>query len=128
MASKKKPPAKKKVVKKGLADACEPSRFIGAVEQKLRQAGWISDSPEDQGKEVNVSATVAMPSPLKIAIEKFSVSLVSESMLAMVAMHGILSNSSVSLNVGWQDGVAKEAVLVARAVLAELKKGKGEGE
>ena len=123
-------PAKKRVVekdpKKGLAGAGEPIT-----------ASWWNQDLAKAFSELNRSRQYVVPAdhhigdkdmftkdPLRVAIEKFSLSLVSESMLAMVAMHGMLSGE-------WRSGspgdFAEEAVRYARAVMAELKKQKEEG-
>ena len=122
-------PAKKRVAekdpKKGLAGAGEPIT-----------ASWWNQDLAKAFSELNRSRQYVVPAdhhigdkdmftkdPLRVAIDKFSLSLVSESMLAMVAMHGILTtNPDVSTQ-----SIAREAVETARAVMAELKKQKEEG-
>ena len=124
MAATKRP-AKKKAVpkdhKKGLVGAGDDlvetaewlSAAIGEYEKASRQ---ISESTDRYYEEL--AKRYAKKDPLKVAIEKFSLSLVSEGMLAMVAMHGILSNG----NRVPPDDVAELSVSRARAVMAELKK------
>lgn len=139
--SQVKPPAKKKVVnkadpKKGLAGAGEPFSVFGdhhasdkANREYLRSlagkplGNWITWSPFSLGDLI--PGSVREVPPLKVAIEKFSLSLVSEGMLAMVAMHGILSSLGQHPEIGYiqadPEKLAETSVSYARAVMAELK-------
>ena len=120
-------PAKKRVVekdpKKGLAGAGEPVAWTPELARVFSEWSPPEAVPLPYFPPIKKWPKSDAKDPLRVAIDKFSLSLVSESMLAMVAMHGILTtNPDVSTQ-----SIAREAVETARAVMAELKKQKEEG-